>query len=55
MKSETLREDRTATVQKMSLKRPAAGGESCNTGFFLTDNYVKKLTKIKGGKKDARR
>ena len=45
MKSETLREDRTATVQKMSLKRPATGGESCETGFFLVGNYVKKLTK----------
>ena len=51
MKSDTPREDRTATVQKMSLKRPAAGGESCNTGFFLIDNYVKKLTKLKEEKR----
>ena len=29
-----LREDRTAAMWKMSLKRPAAGGESCKTGFF---------------------
>ena len=47
MKSETLREDRTATVQKMSLKRPATGGESCETGFFLVGNYVKKLKEEK--------
>ena len=30
---------RTATVRKMSLKRSAAGGESCFTGFF----YKKEL------------
>ena len=27
---------RTAAMWKMSLKRPAAGGESCKTGFFLS-------------------
>ena len=26
---------RTAAVWKMSLKEPAAGGESCKTGFFF--------------------
>ena len=26
---------RTAAVWKMSLKQPAAGGESCKTGFFF--------------------
>ena len=31
----TLREDRTAAEWKMSLARPAAGGESCKAGFFL--------------------
>ena len=31
----TLREDRTAAEWKMSLVRPAAGGESCKAGFFL--------------------
>ena len=30
----TLREDRTAAEWKMSLTRPAAGGESCKAGFF---------------------
>ena len=30
----TLREDRTAAERKMSLVRPAAGGESCKAGFF---------------------
>ena len=31
----TLLEDRTADEWKMSLERPAAGGESCKAGFFL--------------------
>ena len=31
----TLREDRTAAEWKMSLVRPAAGGESCKAGFFF--------------------
>ena len=30
-----LREDRTAAEWKMSLVRPAAGGESCKAGFFF--------------------
>ena len=31
----TLREDRTAAEWKMSLARPAAGGEFCKAGYFL--------------------
>ncbi|MBM6668670.1 hypothetical protein H6A64_12710 [Lacrimispora saccharolytica] len=31
----TLREDRTSAEWKMSLVRPAAGGESCKAGFFF--------------------
>ncbi|RHT58590.1 hypothetical protein DW757_03070 [Clostridium sp. AM29-11AC] len=32
----TLRGARTAAERQMSLLRPAAGGESCFAGFFLT-------------------
>ena len=36
--------DRTAAEWKMSLARPAAGGESCKAGFFL--DYIKKYVEI---------
>ena len=36
----TLREDCTAAERKMPPMRPAAGGESCKTGFLLMGNCV---------------
>ncbi len=36
------RGDRTAAERKMSLSRPAAGGESCGAGFFLIDDEEKR-------------
>ena len=43
MKQNMLRRDRTAAERKMSLTRPAAGGESCKQDSFFCETMEKEL------------
>ena len=42
----TLRRDRTAAERKMSLTRPAAGGESCGAGFIFSEEYMLQIKNL---------
>ena len=53
MKQNMLRRDRTAAERKMSLARPAAGGESCKQDSFVKPwkkNYKQIIKSQKKGK-----
>ena len=39
IKKKALRVDRTAAEKKFVASRPAAGGESCNAGFYFQFDY----------------